>query len=142
VNSQPDRQWINFELRQYRYDSGIGPDKVFADKADSEPSPYRLPCNDQIVGPKCELFPRDWEASRGKTFKGLIVAVTANDMVFKQIGCMTRHATPTQVILVGTGSDCHLSYPPSNESRLLGLDHTHSNIGFSPQKVAHRIAGH
>jgi hypothetical protein len=38
----------------------------------------------------------------GKAFEGLLVAVTANQMMFEYIGCATGRATPTQAILMRT----------------------------------------
>ena len=55
---------------------------------------------------------------------------------------MARHATPTQVFLVSTGPQRHVSNPSCNHVGLFGGDHTHCDVGLSAQEVAHGIARH
>ena len=67
----------------------------------------------------------------GKAFEGLLVAVTANQMMFEHIGCATGRATPTQAILMRTDHQRQLCERSRNESSLLGLDHPLRDISFT-----------
>ena len=88
------------------------------------------------------MLPRHGDPTGGEAFEDFVVAVTPNEVVLEQVGRLARHATPTQVILVGAGSERHLSDPPCNDCGLLGLNHPYRDIGLSPQEVAYGIAGH
>jgi hypothetical protein len=142
VGRQPDRKRGNVQLRQHRYDRRIRSHQMSADKTDPEAGPDRLPHHDQVVGPESKLFLCHRETPGSKRLANFLAAVTADEVVFEQIGGLARHAMPAQVILARTGLQRHLSDPPRNERRLLGLDHPHCNIRCAPQEVADGITGH
>ena len=81
MNSEPDWQRVNFQLREQRYNRRLCPDQVLADKAYPQPGAYRLPYDDQVVGSERKLFPVNSQTSCGKAFESLVNAVAANKVL-------------------------------------------------------------